>query len=189
MTGQPQTDHGLLNAYDQLLEAHMPPGLLISERRQLVHAFGGAGRFLRHIDGRPTGDLLELIDGNLKLAISGLLPRAVKEGKPVVYAGVPIGEPEREQRHTVTVRPILNRQKNITHFFIAIEPADLIPSQRRAQEPQINVNEVAREQLYSLEGELRHARESLQATIEELETSNEELQASNEELVASNEEL
>ena len=41
----------------------------------------------------------------------------------------------------------------------------------------------------SLESELRHTKDNLQASIEELETSNEELQATNEEMVASNEEL
>ena len=41
------------------------------------------------------------------------------------------------------------------------------------------------ERVQSLEHELAHSRENLQASIEELEASNEELQATNEELVAS----
>ena len=49
--------------------------------------------------------------------------------------------------------------------------------------------ELMTERIAGLEGELRYAKENLQATIEEMETSNEELQATNEELVASNEEL
>jgi two-component system CheB/CheR fusion protein len=58
-----------------------------------------------------------------------------------------------------------------------------------AHEPGIDLGQVSRDQLRSLETELSHTRENLQAAIEELETSNEELQASNEELQASNEEL
>src|SRR5205085_12382351 len=48
---------------------------------------------------------------------------------------------------------------------------------------------ISRDRIETLEGELRYAKENLQATVEELETANEELQATNEELVASNEEL
>ena len=54
---------------------------------------------------------------------------------------------------------------------------------------ELDLSAVSRDQLGSLETELRRTKENLQATIEELETSNEELQATNEELLASNEEL
>jgi two-component system, chemotaxis family, CheB/CheR fusion protein len=54
---------------------------------------------------------------------------------------------------------------------------------------ELDLSAVSRDQLGSMEAELRRNKESLQATIEELETSNEELQAANEELLASNEEL
>ena len=43
----------LLGIYDALLDEHMPPSLLVNERGELVHAFGGASRFLRVRDGRP----------------------------------------------------------------------------------------------------------------------------------------
>jgi len=36
-----------ISIYDALLEEHMPASLLLNERRELVHAFGGAGRFVR----------------------------------------------------------------------------------------------------------------------------------------------
>ena len=38
----------------------------------------------------------------------------------------------------------------------------------------IDIGEVSRERIESLESELRHSKENLQATVEELETSNEE---------------
>src|SRR6185312_7434761 len=74
------------------------------------------------------------------------------------------------------------------HFFIALEDVGAPPANEKVAS-EIDASEASREQLNSLEAELRHTLENLQATIEELETSNEELQASNEELVASNEEL
>jgi two-component system, chemotaxis family, CheB/CheR fusion protein len=181
-------DAGLLSAYDRLLEEHMPPGLLITDRRQLVHSFSGAGQFLSQRDGRPTSDILDLVEGDLKLVLAGSLQRAAKEQAPVIYTGVRIETPAGDRKFRLTVKPLLNRHSNLTHFFIALEDLGAPPAGERAAS-EIDASEASREQLNSLEAELRHTRENLQATIEELETSNEELQASNEELVASNEEL
>ncbi|HVT81789.1 MAG TPA: CheR family methyltransferase, partial [Phycisphaerae bacterium] len=181
-------DTTLLATYDRLLDENMPPSLLVSDRRQLIHAFGGAGKFLCHPDGRPSTDILDLVDGNLKLALAGSLQRAAKDLTPVVYTGVRLGKGAEEKPYKLTVKPILNRQSNLTHLLIMLEEINARPMAAAAH-TEIDVGEASREQLSSLENELRHTRENLQATIEELETSNEELQASNEELVAGNEEL
>jgi len=178
----------LLAAYDRLLEECMPPGLLLDHRRQLVHAFGGAGRFLRQPDGRPTTDILDLLDHELKLALAGALQRAAKEQTPVSYTGVRVRTSQGEEVLKLAVRPILNRHANLTHLFVSLE--SLSADDARPHQPrEMHAGEASREHVDSLESELRYTRENLQATIEELETANEELQASNEELVASNEEL
>jgi two-component system CheB/CheR fusion protein len=182
------SDISLLIAYDQLLEDNMPPGLLITDRRQLVHAFGGAGQYLKYPDGRPTIDILDLVEGDLKLALAGSMQRAAKDQSPVVYSGVKVPTSGGVKHLRLVVKPIYNRQSNLTHLFIELREIDGA-RQSGAPAREIDVGEASREQLDSLEEELRHTRENLQATIEELETSNEELQASNEELVASNEEL
>jgi two-component system CheB/CheR fusion protein len=186
---QPQSvEAPLLAAYDRLLEECMPPGLLLDHRRQLVHAFGGAGRFLRHPDGRPTTDILDLLDHELKLALAGALQRAAKEQTPVSYTGVRVRTSRGEEVLKLSVRPILNRHGNLTHLFVSLE--SLSDDDARPHQPrEMHAGEASREHVDSLETELRYTRENLQATIEELETANEELQASNEELVASNEEL
>ncbi len=51
----------LLATYDALLETFVPPSLLINDRRELVHAFGGASRFLQVRDGRQGLDVVEMI--------------------------------------------------------------------------------------------------------------------------------
>ena len=47
----------LLSVYDVLLEEALPPSLLLNERGELVHALGGAARFLRVRDGRQSLDV------------------------------------------------------------------------------------------------------------------------------------
>jgi two-component system CheB/CheR fusion protein len=55
----------LLSVYDALLEETMPPSVLLTERGELVHALGGAARFLRVRDGRQSLDVLDLVDAQL----------------------------------------------------------------------------------------------------------------------------
>ena len=180
-------DASLLSAYDRLLEEYMPPGLLVTERRQLVHAFGESSRFLAMRPGRATSDVLDLLSSDLKLPLAGALQRAAKDRKPVVYSGVPIKTDRGEERLKITVEPILNRNDNLTHLLIKLESSNAVSPP--AEPTNIAAEQASRDFVSSLESELHYTRENLQATVEELETSNEEMQATNEELVASNEEL
>jgi two-component system CheB/CheR fusion protein len=174
----------LLGTYESLLGEVMPPSLLVSDRGELVHSFGGANRFLRMRDGRQGLDVLDLVDPGLKLVLVGGLKRALHERSPIVYRNVRVGE----ELHAVTVRPILGKDGEGNHLLVSIERPPQVESERPA-EPAIELDQASHEQLKMLDAELNHTRESLQAAIEELEASNEELQASNEELQASNEEL
>jgi len=174
--------------YDALLDEHIPPSLLVNERRELVHSFAGANRFLKIKEGRPSLDVLEMMAPDLKLAVSGALQRALKDGSDVVYNSLRLRFGDDERLHRLTVRPILAPGVPLNHLLVTIEAVDHAPLAPRL-ESELNLSQLSQDQLGSLEAELRRTKENLQATIEELETSNEELQAANEELLASNEEL
>ncbi len=64
-------DTTLAAAYDRLLDKHMPPGLLVTDRRQLDHSFGEASRYLAMRTGRTTTDVLDLVSEDLKLPLAG----------------------------------------------------------------------------------------------------------------------
>jgi two-component system CheB/CheR fusion protein len=177
-----------MGVYDALLDEHMPPSLLVNERRELIHAFGGAGRYLKVRDGRPSLDLWDMLAPDLKIAVTGAMQRALKEHTAVTYNGLRLSVDGEERPHKLSVRPLVTPGAAFSHVLITIEQVDLPP--RPAQSSaEMDLSQISRDQLGSLEAELRHTKENLQATIEELETSNEELQAANEELIASNEEL
>lgn len=186
--GSNSPDVELLRAYDALLEEYVPPSLLLDAHRRLVHTFAGAGRFLSPHDGRASNDILDSVDRELKLVLAGALQRAAKEMLPVSYSGVRVQTSKGEEELTVRVHPVAARNSSSPHMLVSFEDAKpaIIPPGR--SQP-VDVTQASREQMQSLEVELRYTKENLQATIEELETSNEELQATNEELVASNEEL
>lgn len=177
-----------MSVYDALLEEHMPPSLLVDERRTLVHTFGGAARLTKIREGRPSLDVLDVVDPELRTALSGALQRCQKKDTPIIYQGVRLALGADEQMHKLTVKRIITKNAHGPHFLIQLEPTNQTPKPE-TNEAQLDFDEASREQLKDLELELRYTKENLQATIEEVETSNEELQAANEELTAANEEL
>ncbi len=201
-------DQHLLSTYDQLLDAFMPPALLINDRRELVQVFSDANRYLQVRRGRVSTDLLDLVDPDLRIILSGALPRVLLDRVAVTYRGVRVrrqsvgpGAPgaitppdpwaspnpwDGEGLVNLTVKPFVNARSSAVYALILFEDQGPAPAPEATE---VDVGQASREHFGALEAELRYTKENLQASIEELETSNEELQATNEELVASNEEL
>ncbi|QJW95038.1 chemotaxis protein CheB [Frigoriglobus tundricola] len=182
------TDLHVTGTYDALLDEFMPPGLLVNARNEVVQTFGGANKYLKFPQGRMTADLLELVDPELRTALTGAVPRTFKELAQVVYKGVRVCPAGGDRLVNVTVRPVRNRRAAVCHALVQFEELGGAPPAREAPR-EIDLGQASREQVLELEGELRHTKENLQAMIEEMETSNEELQATNQELTAANEEL
>jgi len=185
-----ESDSHLFGAYDALLDEFLPPSVLLNQNREVLHAFGGAEKYLRLKGGRPSSDVLELVDSDLRIALAGALRRAIKENSRVDLAGMVVAGTNGPMRMTVGVRPVPNRASRSLCLLVTFEELDgPAPVMADIQSMDTTDLSLSREQVLALESELRYTKENLQATVEELETSNEELQATNEELVASNEEL
>jgi two-component system CheB/CheR fusion protein len=200
-----RVDPALLQSYDRLLDRFMPPAFLVDEGARLLDTFAGAERFLRARARRPSSNLLELLDGDLKTVISGTLARVVRERGPVSCPSVTVtSENGGSQELRVRLELVSQQRADQSHVLIVLEPASqpattaattvaaATATTTTAAAPldgQFSVAQASNERMQILEGDLSYAREILQSTVEELETSNEELQATNEELVASNEEL
>jgi len=189
-------ESALLEVYDVLLGRHMPPALLVDDRRELMHVFGDAAKYISIRPGRTTKELLELVDGQLRVALSTAFHRALKDRQRVVYKGVPLGGTYLARNVQVTAEPVQNDSSGKTYILFLIEPpahppAVITPDRDRAtaEVQEFDAQGETVQRIAQLERELANTREHLQATIEELETSNEELQSTNEELQSSNEEL
>jgi two-component system CheB/CheR fusion protein len=179
----------LLGVYDSLLDDVLPPSVLINDVGELVHVFGGASKFLHFQDGRQGLDILDLVDGELKTALAGSLKRVLKLATPLTFRSVHVVDGAATGNYQVTIRPLRGKNHEVPHFLISFEPTEGQREGRATPAAVLDVSEVSREQLTSLETELKYTKENLQTVTEELESSNEELQAANEELLASNEEL
>ncbi|MDA1213241.1 MAG: ATP-binding protein, partial [Planctomycetota bacterium] len=186
-------DSRISPVYQALLDQFVPPSLLINANRELMHTFGGAEKFLHLQGGRTSTNILDLVDADLRVLLSGAMNRALKELNPVQFDGVTIQTSAGQTRLKLGVRPIPDRTANTTQMLITLEDLGMQSptnvDDHAVSEINVDLSSASRDRLNELESELRYTRENLQATVEELETSNEELQATNEELVASNEEL
>ena len=177
----------VLATYDQLLDLFMPPGFLVDEERVLLESFAGAERMLRLRRRRPSTNLLELLDDELRTVVAGAIQRAERDNTVVSYRGVPIETVDGPVRCTVAAQPLRHPRTGSHNVLITFR--DMTPVSEAHPTVDLPVSQASRERMTDLEAELAYTRETLQSTIEELETANEELQATNEELVASNEEL
>ncbi len=190
-TIQPQ----LLAAYDRLLDRFMPPSFLVDADGTLVDSFGGVAPLLKIKQRRPSAHLVDMLDDELKAAVSGALHRVRRNPEGPVSSEVTI--PGQPQPFTVTAEPVKTAQGISGHVLITFEagaPAApktlaLVAAAPGAPPPAAAQAGPANQHVESLEEELSYTRQNLQAAIEELEATNEELQATNEELIASNEEL
>ncbi len=190
---QPAGRHSLahlLGTYDALLEKFIPPSFLVDDRGEIVHAFAGASALLKSRDGRQGMELVDHVDGELKIVLVGGMKRALSEPSAIVFNGVRLGMGDDEAPHRVVMQRILGRTGGAPHVLVSFHPMGDPAAQRSTpSETHVGADEFSSAQLRSLEAELSSTKENLQAAIEELEASNEELQAANEELLASNEEL
>ena len=179
----------MLATYDTLLDKFMAPSFLVDERGELIHSFGGAERFLQFRGGRVSTNIVEVIHEDLKTSVSGALQHAAKEQKVVRYTGIRVKTVQGLEHVRLIVDPLRDPRTEITHTLITIQPIVDDVAETSVADLDLDVSQLSRDHISTLENELRYAKENLQATVEELETSNEELQATNEELVASNEEM
>lgn len=182
-----RVDQNLIAIYDQVLTKMMPCSILVSELGDILHVFGGAERFLKNRGGRPSNQLLEVIDESLRTTVSVAWHHAMKQGAAIRTASSTYNGATGQEDVRITVTPMSDGKSGPNNFLISIEPTD---SDVRTQDPvDASTQEMHRTRVEGLESDLRFSQENLQSALEEMETSNEELQASNQELVASNEEL
>lgn len=190
-SGYPEgNDYVERTVLEDLLDRYVPPSFLVNQHNELVHSFGDARRLLFQPKGRPTLELLKMVEGDLRMAVSAAMHRVKREKEKVTLEGVRLETPSGEKFARVIAEPYL--KKNLELYLVCIEEVeDVVP--RKELDPEttemFRANDEVAQRMMDLERELDFTRESLQTTVEELESSNEELQSTNEELVAANEEL
>ena len=79
---------GLMDAYDALLSRLGQSGFLLGEGKELLHTFGDAGAYLTPQRGRPSTQLLDLLEGDLRAIIAAMLMQAQREAVTVEHPNI-----------------------------------------------------------------------------------------------------
>jgi len=172
---------------DKLLDRYVPPSFLVDEHHELTHSFGDARRYLVQPKGRPTINVLKMVEGDLRMALNAALHRAQATKERVCYQGVRIETDSGSCTLQVIVEPYIHNLQTL--YLVCLEELNAPYPPPEPTAVSFDNDDESSAHIAALEQELTFTKESLQTTVEELESSNEELQSTNEELVASNEEL
>jgi two-component system CheB/CheR fusion protein len=182
--------HGLpLFAYDLLLDRVIDDGLLVDNRREVIHVFGTGKRFIQFESGRVSMDLVSIIIPELKSPLTTALHRSGMDKQEISYVDIPVKILKQSHLINMVVTPLLDQKDRVVFTLIRFEETKNNGSDSSHIVQAYSASDVSDKVVKELEYELQKTKESLQATIEVVETTNEELQSTNEELLASNEEL
>jgi two-component system CheB/CheR fusion protein len=162
-----------------------PPSVVVDRDLNIVHMSDSAGRFLRHVGGEPSRNLLALVLPELRLELRTALYQAQQNNASVESQRVSVKRDERRFHVNMIVRPFNDDVATADFVLILFEETE---QSLNAGTPGVVLPHTDLV-LTQLEAELQRSKEKLQETIEHSEVSNEELRASNEELQAINEEL
>ena len=181
-------------ALELLVKQYAPSGFLLNKRGEVVHVFGKAGDFTRIDGGIFSNKIIDLIDPQLRLAITTGLEQLLSAKKRDFQRRVILTtETKGDVSVTVSLRSLTENSTATGHVLLTLESTSIAPEQGGTPAPKLlDSNEASallQRRVVDLEADLQATEESLQSMVEELQTSNEELQATNEELMASNEEL
>lgn len=172
-----------------LLDRFAPASVLVNQSGDIAYIHGRTGAYLEPAQGEPRNNVLEMAREGLQLELSAAMRECVRTKKDVQRQDICIKN-NGESIHLDLSVAMLHVPESLEGMLVVtLSPPAVIQSkseprsERREKEPE------NRDRIAQLEREVRHLRESHQATLEALETSNEDLKSSNEELQSTNEEL
>ena len=181
-------------ALELLVKQYAPSGFLLNKRGEVIHVFGSAGEYVKIDGGIFSNKIIDLIDPQLRLAVTTGLEQLSSAKKRNFERRVIItNENEIDDSVTVSLRSLTETSFALGHVLLTLETISIPMGKDDAPLPKYldstEASSLLRQRIIDLEADLQATEESLQSMVEELQTSNEELQATNEELMASNEEL
>ncbi|WP_229207708.1 MULTISPECIES: CheR family methyltransferase [unclassified Duganella] len=182
---QVRSQFAYADVHQRALSKFAPPSLVIDRDSDIVHLSDMAGRFLRHVGGEPSRNVLALVLPELRLELRMAVYQALQTGSSVEAQRVMIKRDDRTYFVNMIVRPLNDEIASSEFLLVLFEEIE----QTMNSQPDSTKVEPKDLVLNQLEAELQRSKEKLQETIEHAEVSNEELRASNEELQAINEEL
>ncbi|WP_397453683.1 CheR family methyltransferase [Pseudomonas sp. NA-150] len=182
--GSEQRKTSFADLHRRAIERSAPPSMIVDASADILHMSERAGRFLRHVGGELSRNLLTLILPELRLEIRTTLFQVQQSGLTVKSREVSIKRGDQLLRVDMVAQPYKDEHSDGDYVLVIFEENEI-----DAAEAAITQLQTESQVLSNLERELQRTKLHLQDTIEQSEVSSEELKASNEEMQAINEEL
>jgi two-component system CheB/CheR fusion protein len=171
--------------HQRALEQSAPPSIIVDTNADVLYMSESAGRYLRHVGGEVSRNLLTLILSELRLEVRTLLFQVQQSGLRMKSRGVSIMRGDRTYLVDLIAQPYNDEASDSDYVLIIVEEVELDATEVAST----LVRQTDSQVLSSLERELQRNKLQLQDTLEHSEVSSEELKASNEEMQSINEEL
>lgn len=175
----------------KVLELYGPPGVVVSEKLDILQFRGHSGPFLDPAPGSASLNILKVARFDLRIGLTRALHQARSERVRVTTA-LSYQEDGKPGLVKIDVVPLQDPGTGARCFLVLFQRMPLpkevaVASPEGGKTDEILLPLVQRNQ--ELEHELNMTREYVQAMFEEKESANEELYCSNEALQSTNEEL
>ena len=159
----------MLPIYDTLLEQTVENGLLVAEDRSLLHVFGNARNYLTLPTGRLDSDVLSLLEGDLRLAVSTGMQRALHAKAAVVSRAVQVFSTGAPEQLDLSIRYFPAGKTRAGFFLVTFDspqtPPPLVLPVADSQSASLENRQLLQSRVNDLEQELKSARENLQAMV------------------------
>ncbi|WP_151445874.1 chemotaxis protein CheB [Lacisediminimonas profundi] len=185
--GQPRArkhDFSIAEIHQRVLAQFAPPSVIVDSDANIVFMSDQVGRFLRHVGGEPSRNIVSLVLPELRLELRTALFQAQNISKGMEARRVELERGGHRYCVNMIVRPFHDNDAEADLVLITFDEVE-----QSAQPAMPKTADGKDPLLHQLEEELQRTKEQLQDTIEQSEVGTEELRASNEELQAINEEL
>ncbi|WP_051155374.1 CheR family methyltransferase [Noviherbaspirillum massiliense] len=176
--------YSFADVHQRAVARFAPPSVIVNRDANIVHISEQAGKFLRHIGGEPSSNLISLVLPELRVELRTALYQATQHGKGVEARRVQVKRDDKAYWVNMVVRPFHDDEADADLVLVSFD--EIEETMTDTAQPGGERKDVVMAQL---EEELQRTKEQLQETVEHSEVSTEELKASNEELQAINEEL
>ncbi|MBL8484742.1 MAG: hypothetical protein JNJ60_21285, partial [Rhodocyclaceae bacterium] len=105
-------------AYDALLAHYVPSGILVNDRNEAVHVFGDASRLLRPPTGKINADILNMLEGHLRIACMTALRNAKQQNSRVSFHGIHVRGDGLGRDIDLDVHPLFDKASSSTFFML-----------------------------------------------------------------------
>ncbi|PBJ10174.1 CheR family methyltransferase [Flavobacterium sp. ACN6] len=169
-------------ATDILLEQYSPAAVIINEDLEIVHFHGDTSPFLQPPPGKPSFNILNMVNDEIGFELRNAVLKARNEKKN--FSGESIAV---KKLSFITSFEVIFLPSNIELLLIIFCKKNILPPEQNNSGE--NRTEELERELLQLRGDFKRVTEEQQIYFEELQTTNEELLSSTDELQLINEEL